>query len=99
MCRPRLNMENQLFAFIDILGFGRQVMAAKDEPSLLQVWDKLHRVQEAFQKASATDDPQQQAEVNQSYGKFVMALSDAVLIAIKTPRNNNMINYVLGRIS
>ena len=82
MCRPRLDMDNQIFAFIDILGFGRQVMAAKDEASLLQAWDKLHRVQEAFQKASATEDPPEQAQVNQRYGKFVMALSDAVLIAI-----------------
>ena len=82
MCRPHLNMDQQLVAFIDILGFGREVIAAaEDEASLLQVWDKLHRVQEAFQKASATDDPQEQVAVNERYGKFVMALSDAVLIA------------------
>ena len=79
---PRLSMEPHLVAFIDILGFGHEVKAARDSEALARIYGKVRRIQEAFQKPSAAERPESQSEVNRRYGKRVIALSDAVLVAI-----------------
>ena len=75
---PQLTLEPHLVAFIDILGFGREVKAAQDSVSLARIYGKVRRIQEAFQKPSTTEDSQH--EVNRRYGKRVIALSDAVIV-------------------
>jgi hypothetical protein len=74
-------MQEHLVAFIDILGFGAQVKAASTPQDFAQILAKLASIQEAFQKPSASKKPKEQQAVNQRYGKLVLALSDAVLIA------------------
>jgi hypothetical protein len=75
-------MDPHLVAFIDILGFGHEVKAAKDSEALARIHDKVIRIQQAFEKPSALGIPRAQSQLNRQYGKRVIALSDAVLIAI-----------------
>lgn len=75
-------MSPQLVAFIDILGFGREVKEAKTLEALARVHDKILRIQLAFEKPSALGNAREQHQINRHYGKRVIALSDAVLVAI-----------------
>jgi len=85
-----------LVAFIDILGFGREIEAAKSEEDFQRIYKKLHFVQEAFQNSSVAKDPADQTRLNLDYGRKVLALSDTVVLAItancpaeKTGRNRH----------
>ena len=75
-------MQEHLVAFIDILGFGGEVLTAKDKIKFQQVYDKVKRVQKEFDMSSANKNPLLQASTNNHYGKQVLALSDSVVVAI-----------------
>ncbi|MFZ4778508.1 MAG: hypothetical protein ACOYM3_24320 [Terrimicrobiaceae bacterium] len=75
-------MQDHLVGFIDILGFGSQVVAATDPASFQKVYEQVKLVQAAFYKPSATEDPKMQESDNTDWGVRVLALSDSVVIAI-----------------
>lgn len=81
--KPDLAPNVCLVAFIDILGFGHEIENAKSEADLERIYQKVKIVQKEFQKESASDDPDEQAEMNSNYGRRVIALSDAVVVVIK----------------
>lgn len=82
MEKMEIAMQEHLVGFIDILGFGSQVMAAKDKTSFQKVYETVKLVQEAFDKSSASDDPEEQEATNTHWGKRVLALSDSLVVAI-----------------
>jgi hypothetical protein len=92
---PDLTPRACLVAFIDILGFGREIEAAKTKEDLEKAYKKVLLVQKEFQKVSAADDPEEQTEVNSTYGRRVIALSDAVVVVItpNCPSGEMMGNY------
>jgi hypothetical protein len=71
-----------LVAFVDILGFGEEIIAATTPEALKRVYEKLIFVQQEFEKPSAVEDTEEQATLNADYGKRVIALSDSIVIAI-----------------
>lgn len=77
---PDLTPKPCLVAFIDILGFGREIERANSRPELEAIYHKVRIVQKEFQKESAADDPQEQAEANIGFARTVIALSDAVVV-------------------
>lgn len=79
---PDLTPNVHLVAFIDILGFGHEIENAKTRKNLESVYRKVRIVQKEFQKQSAADDPAQMENIHRIYGKRVLALSDAVVVAI-----------------
>ncbi len=83
---PDLTPRPCLVAFIDILGFGHEIERAKTKADLQRIYDKVRLVQKEFQLESAVDDPDEQAELNSSYGRRVIALSDSVVVVI-TPNS------------
>ncbi len=80
--RPDLTPLPSLVAFIDILGFGREIQHAETKEQLQQAHAKIRLVQKEFQKPSATDDPEEQSGLDSQYGRRVIALSDAVVVVI-----------------
>lgn len=79
---PDLRPKPYLVAFIDILGFGHELEKAATEDDMTRVYAKIHKVQEEFQLPSASQKPQHQLQNNADYSRRVIALSDAVVIAI-----------------
>ncbi len=79
---PDLRPRPYLVAFIDILGFGREIENARTEEDLRNAYAKVRKVQEEFQHPSASSEPARQTENNSEYGRRVLALSDAVVVAI-----------------
>ena len=82
---PNLTLQPYVVAFIDILGFRREIEKAKTVEDLQGVHSMIRTVQEAFQHPSSTNSSEDQTELNRAYGRRVIALSDAVVVAI-TPR-------------
>ncbi|MFN4806604.1 MAG: hypothetical protein ACK46A_14610 [Akkermansiaceae bacterium] len=82
---PDLTPNMCLVAFIDILGFGHEIENAKSKEDLERIYEKVRIVQKEFQKESASDDPNDQSEMNSNFGRRVIALSDAVVVVI-TPK-------------
>jgi hypothetical protein len=82
---PDLRPKPHLVAFVDILGFGRELESAKTEEDLKRIYAKVRKVQEEFQFAEACDEPKEQSENNADYGRRVIALSDSIVVAI-TPK-------------
>lgn len=80
--KPKLDLGPSLVAFVDILGFGHEVERAKTVDELLACHRKIETVQRNFLKASVALEPQQTADLNRHYGYRVLALSDAVVVAI-----------------
>jgi len=76
----QFNAEPRLVAFIDILGFGQEVRTADTTDRMRQAHNKIALIQQAFQKESAVQSPREQADKNRTYGRRVIALSDAVVI-------------------
>lgn len=68
-------------AWIDLLGFSQQMQQVKTDDDLRAAYRKMLFVHEQFDKVSASDDPETQAEINKNYGRTILALSDGVLIA------------------
>src|SRR5205814_2126885 len=79
---PDLRPRPHLVAFIDILGFGRELENAKTEEGLKKAYAKVRKVQEEFQFAGASEDPDHQLENNADYGRRVIAVSDSIVVAI-----------------
>lgn len=79
---PDLTPNQYLVAFIDILGFGAEIEAAKTEWDFKRIYKKLHFVQKAFENPKALNEPEEQNKTNADYGRKVLALSDAVVLAI-----------------
>lgn len=75
-------MDPHLVAFIDILGFGSELKNVRSEEDLKAIRKKMLFVQREFAKSSAFNEPSSQEVLNQNYGKRVLALSDAVVVAI-----------------
>ena len=71
-----------IVAFIDILGFGHEIEQATTKEDMERIYKKVRLVQKEFQKVSAADDPDEQNELNDTYGRRVIALSDAVVVVI-----------------
>ena len=82
MDKMEIAMQEHLVGFIDILGFGSQVMAAKDKVKFQKVYETVKLVQAAFDKPSATEHPEMQEATNTQWGVKVLALSDSVVVAI-----------------
>lgn len=79
---PDLSPKPHLVAFIDILGFGHQIEEANTEEDFQKLYRTLHFVQEAFDNPLVAGDPGHQVGLNVEYGRKVLALSDAVVVAI-----------------
>lgn len=79
---PDLTPRACLVAFIDILGFGREIESAKTKQDLENAYRKVRLVQEEFQMESAVAEPEEQAEINRNFGRRVIALSDAVVVVV-----------------
>src|SRR5262245_24262668 len=62
---PEFASRPYLVAFIDILGFGREIEKASTQEDLEKAYRKIRRVQEEFQHPSATEDRTQQTKSNQ----------------------------------
>jgi hypothetical protein len=82
---PDLRPKPHLVAFVDILGFGWELEGAKTEEDMKRIYARLRKVQEEFQLATASDEPEHQFENNADYGRRVLALSDSIVVAI-TPK-------------
>jgi hypothetical protein len=82
---PDLRPKPHLVAFIDILGFGRELENSETEEDMKRTYLKVSKVQEEFQYAGAADEPNHQLENNADYGRRVIALSDSIVVAI-TPK-------------
>ncbi|HMP83920.1 MAG TPA: hypothetical protein PKA41_14570 [Verrucomicrobiota bacterium] len=82
--RPRTlpTPNHHLVAFVDILGFSEDIANATTPEALTRVYEKLLFVQQEFEKPSAVEDTEDQAALNEDYGKRVIALSDGVVIAV-----------------
>jgi len=72
--------DSRVVAWIDILGFSRQLQAARTEADFQAAYRKMLFVQEWFNKESANDDPESRAEVNEFLGRSVLALSDGLVV-------------------
>jgi hypothetical protein len=79
---PDLTPRPFLVAYIDILGFGRELEKAATKADLERAYRKVRRVQQEFEKATASDDVAEQEELNATYGRRVIALSDAIVVAV-----------------
>ncbi len=79
---PDLTPRACLVAFIDILGFGHEIERAKTKVEIEKIYKKVRLVQKEFGKDTAADDPDEQTMMNRDYGRRVLALSDAVVVAI-----------------
>lgn len=79
---PDLTPRPYLVAFIDILGFGNEIQCAETDQDLQKAYAKIRLVQKEFQQPSAADDPDEQSDLNLDSGRRVIALSDAVVVAI-----------------
>ena len=80
--RPDLTPRPFLVAFIDILGFGNEIQRVETQEELQRAHAKIRLVQKEFQKPSAAEDPEEQSVLNSDSGRRVIALSDAVVVAI-----------------
>ena len=79
---PDLTPTACLVAFIDILGFGSEIARASTKEDLERIHAKVATVKREFLKESAADDPDEQGELNNTHGRRVIALSDAVVVVI-----------------
>jgi len=75
-------MQDHIVAFVDILGFGSQVLAIKDAASFQKMYDNVKLVQAAFDNPDVSMHPEIQEETNKHWGVKVLALSDSVVVAI-----------------
>ena len=75
-----------LVAYIDIMGFASEIKQAKTQKHLLDAYNKIRFVQEAFDHPSASDNPAETKELNKQYGRRVIALSDAIIVVFN-PKN------------
>jgi hypothetical protein len=82
MKNTKIAMQDHLVAFIDVLGFGSQVLAIKDEAALKTVCATLTAVQAAFYLPNANKVRSKQNLTNTEWGMRTLALSDSVVIAI-----------------
>jgi len=80
--RPDLTPRPFLVAYIDILGFGRELERAKTKAELQRAYGKVRFVQREFQMESAAQDADEQRALNRIYGRRVIALSDAIVVAV-----------------
>ena len=92
MKRMTVAMQDHLVAFIDVLGFGSQVLAIKDEAALKRACATLTAVQAAFYLPNANKVRSKQKKTNKDWGMSTLALSDSVVIAISPtcPAMSNM---------
>src|SRR5437660_10130634 len=65
---------HHLVAFVDILGFSNEIVAATTPTALKDAYDKLRYVQKQFEKPCAVDDTEEEETHNTSSGKRVIAL-------------------------
>lgn len=79
---PDLTPRPFLVAYIDILGFGREIESATTKDDLERAYKKVRLVQKEFQIESAAEDADEQRDLNTMYGRRVLALSDAIVVAI-----------------
>ena len=79
---PDLRPIPHLVAFIDILGFGRELESARTEEDLRKCYAKVRKVQQEFQLHSADDEPATRLEQNTDYGRRVIGLPDSIVVAI-----------------
>ncbi len=79
---PDLRPKPHLVAFIDILGFGRELESARTEEDLRKCYAKVRKVQQEFQLHTADDEPATRLEQNADYGRRVIGLSDSIVVAI-----------------
>lgn len=84
---PDLTPNTCIVAFIDILGFGREIERARTKADLEAAYKKVQTVQKEFQNISAVEDPEETRTTHQLYGKKVLALSDSIVIAIYPTAN------------
>jgi len=69
---------NALVAYIDVLGFGNKLAAARTESGLGRLYDQLRNVQNRFEMRPERDIK----NVHRSQKKTVLALSDAIVLAV-----------------
>lgn len=69
-----------IVAWIDMLGFKEELEGAKTKAAFKKVYDKVRKVHEEFGKVSACPDPEDQARMNEFYGRRVISLSDGLVV-------------------
>jgi hypothetical protein len=74
----KLIMNEYLVAFVDLLGFGKKVLAVKTDDELQKIHETVQFVHETFGKKPK--DPHEESERNVSK-RFILSLSDSLVIA------------------
>lgn len=72
---------NSIVAWIDLLGFREQIVAADTQDKFQAAYRRIREFQEEFDKETASLDPGQ-ADINENFGLRIVALSDGLVIAI-----------------
>lgn len=70
----------RIVAWVDILGFSHKLQQAKTDADFRAVYHKMLFVQEQFGAPSASDEPEEQEQINKTYGRTVLALSDGLVV-------------------
>ncbi len=70
----------RIVAWVDILGFSHQIQQAKTDAEFRAVYRKMLYVHEQFDAPSASDEPEEQEQINKTYGRTVLALSDGLVV-------------------
>lgn len=94
-----IKAEERLVAWIDILGFKHEMEQVKTDADLQKAYRKMLYVHEQFNKETASDDPLNQANINKTYGRRILALSDGIVVAAENskavPARDSMTQYDL----
>ena len=76
----KIKASSRVVAWIDILGFSQQMQMVKTDADWQAAYRKMLSVHELFAKVSASDEPEVQAEINENYGRTILALSDGLVV-------------------
>ena len=75
-----ITAEPRIVAWIDILGFSRELLKAQTTEQNRAVYRKMLFVHEAFDSPTASDEPEDIQQINEAYGRSVLALSDGLVV-------------------
>lgn len=75
-------LHDQLVVYVDVLGVGARLRAAKTGAALFEVFRTICEVQRLLDVPSHARDPAEKTASNEDVGKRVIALSDGIVMAV-----------------